>query len=280
MSLPRAALVAARALPAEPAVAVVRLLVLTYLLLRPDYRAEIRANFRLVCGRDDPWFWVRNGWRVGRNLAIMARIGTGQTDAIVDRAMIYMDNFSRRILEQNLHTAMVSFHFGLWELLPKVFARRGVDVAVASGRQRDRGLALELGRLRRLDSVVEADSPGSLVRRMRSRGLTGFMLDNTSQGRQEWFEAGGVRLRLPVAAFRLASRVGVRFAAISGFFEGGRLRVEVGCAEDESEAAAMLLRTVRRRPEEWVFWGKAGAVLPGGSAVMRARDENGRPEQS
>jgi len=271
MSLPGVALLAVRALPAEPAAALARLLVLAYLLLRPDYRAEIRANFQVVCGHDAPRFWVRNGWRVGRNLAMMARVGTRQTDAIIDRAMVYADNGIRRFLERNVHTAMVCFHYGLWELLPKVFARRGLDVGVAAARQRDRRLAAALSRLRRLDSVEEAADPVALARRMRRPGLTGFMLDNTGRGRQEWSEAGGVCMRLPVTGFRLAARAGAKVALIAGFIEQGRLRVHISSAPNEAAALARFVEIVRRRPEEWVFWGKAGALGEGGA---------GRPEES
>jgi len=100
-----------------------------------------------------------------------------------------------------------------------------------------------------------------MARRMGRGGLTGFMLDNTSRGRQEWFESGGVSMCLPVAGFRLAARAGVGLAVIIGHLEHGRLRVEVRSVTDESATLAFLLEAVRRRPEDWVFWDKAGAVV-------------------
>jgi hypothetical protein len=38
------------------------------------------------------------------------------------------------------------------------------------------------------------------------------------------------------------------------------MRVDVYPAGDEQSAARALLDQVRQHPEEWVWWGKAGAI--------------------
>ena len=90
--------------------------------------------------------------------------------------------------------------------------------------------------------------------------VTGFMLDNTSQGTQTWVECGGFRLRLPDIGFKLAARQGVGLAPAFARLQRGRVAVDVYPPGDERGAARALLDQVRKYPEEWVWWGKAGAI--------------------
>lgn len=252
-----ALLVLARALPPEAAVGFCRCLVLGYLFLRPDYRAECGRNYRLLTGRRPGFFWMRNAWTVGRNLALMARLGARAAETMIDRATVSSQNQAVTPLEQNLHTTMASFHFGLWELLPGWFARSGRPVRLVVGRQRGAIFAGLLARLRGRAGV--AVEPGLRAARAgrEDPGITGFMLDNTSQGGETWAAAGGVRLRMPALAFRFGQ--GVLQTAFARL-DRGRLRIDVYGAGDENVAAAALLAQVRAHPEEWVAWAKDGAL--------------------
>ena len=260
MSLPGVALALVRALPDRPAALLSRAVVLLYLVLRPDYRREIRRNLRIIMGKDNRWFWARNGWRLGRNLALMAKVGGRTGDAIIDRALVCGENLTRQSLERELHVAMASFHFGLWEYLPQVFSHDGCRVTLAVGDQRDPELGRRLSALRRSGGVDVARGIREAVKAGDGPSITGFMLDNTSQGAQAWTEYDGVRLRLPDIGFRLAARRGGRLAPAFARLERGRMRVDVYPAGDEQSAARALLDQVRRHPEEWVWWGKAGAI--------------------
>jgi lauroyl/myristoyl acyltransferase len=260
MSLPGIALALVRALPARPAALLSRFLVLLYLSLRPDYRREIRRNLLIITGKDRQWFWVRNGWRVGSNLALMARVSHRSGDVLVDRALVRRDNFTGQILERELHVAMASFHFGLWEYLPRVFSRSGRRVALAVGEQKDAAFGRQVSALRRSGGVSIARGIRQTIRSDRRKRITGFMLDNTSQGTQVWTECDGVRLRLPDIGFRLAARSGSGLVPAFARLERGRIRVDVYPPGREQSAARALLDQVRQHPEEWVWWGKAGAV--------------------
>jgi len=90
--------------------------------------------------------------------------------------------------------------------------------------------------------------------------ITGFMLDNTSQGTQTWTECDGVRVRLPEIGFKLAARDGGGLVPAFARLQCGRVRVDVYPPGDEHAAARALLEQVRQHPEEWVWWGKAGAI--------------------
>jgi len=260
MSLPGVALALVRALPDRPASLLSRTIVLVYLALRPDYRQEIRRNLRIITGKDSRWFWVRNGWRLGSNLAMMARLGSRAGDALIDRAIVCGENLTECLLERELHATMASFHFGLWECLPQVFSRNGYRVTLAVGRQRDPALGRQLSRLRRLGGVTMAKGIRQAIRSRDASSITGFMLDNTSQGTQMWAECDGVRMRMPDIGFRLAAREGGRLVPAFARFHRGRVRVDVYPPGDEQAALRGLLDQVRQHPEEWVWWGKAGAI--------------------
>jgi len=86
------------------------------------------------------------------------------------------------------------------------------------------------------------------------------MLDNTSQGTQVWTECDGVKLRLPDIGFKLAARTGNGLLPAFARIERGRIRVDVYPPGSEQAAARALLDQVRQHPEDWVWWGKAGAI--------------------
>ena len=260
MSLPGAALALVRALPSSPATFLARTIVLLYLALRPDYRREIGRNHRIIMGKESRWFWVRNGWRLGLNLALMAKLGSRMGDALVDRASICGENLSRKLLERELHTTMASYHFGLWEYLPRVFSRGGRQVTLAVGEQRDPSLGVQLSCLRRSGGVSTVDSIRQAIKARVHSSITGFMLDNTSRGTQTWTECDGVRVRLPDIGFKLAARDGEGLVSAFARLQRGRVRIDVYPPGDERAAAHALLEQVRRNPDEWVWWGKTGAI--------------------
>jgi lauroyl/myristoyl acyltransferase len=260
MSLPGVALALVRALPSRPAALLSRIVVLVYLALRPDYRREIKRNFRIIMGKAGHWFWVRNGWRLGWNLAVMAKMGSRAGDALVDRAVVCGENLSHQVLERELHATMASFHFGLWEYLPRVFSRDGCRVSVAVGEQRDGVLRKQLSCLRRSKGVTMAKGIRQAIRADNRSSITGFMLDNTSQGTQTWTECDGLRMRLPDIGFKLAARRGAQLTPAFARLQRGRVRVDIYPPGDEEAAVRALFEQVRQHPEEWVWWGKAGAI--------------------
>lgn len=248
-----------RALPFDIALFFSRLFLTLYLLIRRDYRQEIRTNYQLIFGKPNRWFWLSNGWRIGRNLALMAQIGTRKSFELIDRAVIYAEN-------NNVHVQpriMVSYHWGLWEFLPSVFAKNGIDVAVVVSRQRNALVEKILDTIRTATAGIKiVSSKGgsrTALAAIHHSFLIGFALDNTSQGKQKWIEAEGIAMRLPVLPFQLG-RQSQGTTPVFCYLENGRLKVNIFPPGDEANALRTLLKMVRHHPEEWVFWGKAGAL--------------------
>lgn len=267
-------LITIRILPFELAVLLVRLILLIYLAVRSDYRQEIRTNYKLIFGANRPWFWVRNAWRVGRNLTLMAKIGTKFANELVDRGVVCGENYiKRQSLEQDVHTLMASFHFGVWEYLPQFFVRQGEDVAVVVSKQRDPVLDSGLRRLRNSNGVKLIVQISGIFRRLSNYGVTGFMLDNTARGRSLTVHLArlndGNRLlfRVPALPFEIVNRQRDRakngvagVVPIFGYLKEGRLVIQIFPAGDAASAVRALLTMVKAMPEEWIFWGKAGAI--------------------
>ncbi len=275
MMLISAILTTVRILPPELAVLFVRLILLIYLTVRGDYRREINTNYRVIFGQNRRWFWVRNAWRVGRNLALMAKIGTNFAQELIDRVLVCGENsyIKSRSREQELHMLMASFHFGMWEYLPQIFARWTDSVAVVVSEQRNPVLDFWLRRLRTGHGVKLIFQISQFFRRLSSPGITGFMLDNTSRGRARWIQLAGrldssrLMFRVPALPFQVLTRsanegkVAVKgVVPVFGYLRQGRLVVRVFPAGDEANAIRALFTMIREMPEEWIFWGKAGAV--------------------
>ncbi|MGC8797607.1 MAG: hypothetical protein ACP5PK_02925 [candidate division WOR-3 bacterium] len=263
MSLLSAALLLVRALPFEPAIVITRLLVITYLLFRPDYRREIEVNYKLLFNRRDRFFWLRNAWTVGRNIALMAKIGTKLGAKLIDRATVYQENMNDECVrrENDSGSLMVSFHFGLWEFLPQFYRNYGNDVAVVTGVMKDKMLSRTLVRLRSGSGVRIISDIKSLRKRLGQSGITGFMLDNTSRGKMTDVVVKSLRIRLPAMAFVLSRRTGTGVVPVFSYLKHGRLTVRVFPEQDAAGCARLLLEMVREMPTEWIFWGKSGAVI-------------------
>ncbi|MEO0009544.1 MAG: hypothetical protein ABIK51_03370 [candidate division WOR-3 bacterium] len=262
MSLLSAVLLLVRGLPLELAIAVARIFTLTYLFFRYDYRREIESNQRLLLGSQDRWFWLRNGWCIGRNLALMAKLGTPIGNKLIDSAVIYRENIDDGSVQTGDQSAciMVSFHFGVWEFLPGIYRCQGQDVAVTAGGMRDARFNVMVKRLRSKTGVKVINRAGMLIERLRRPGITGFMLDNTARGTQIQVVLDGVTFRIPALPFAFGRRCGCSVIPVFCYWDHGRLWVRVFEPDGPEGCIRALLQMVRERPAEWIFWGKAGAI--------------------
>ncbi|MCX7731834.1 MAG: hypothetical protein N2248_01555 [candidate division WOR-3 bacterium] len=262
MSLLSAVLLLVRGLPLELAIAVARIFTLIYLFFRHDYRREIEINQRLLLGKGDRWFWLRNGWCIGRNLALMSRLGTPTGNKLIDSAVIYRENIADGSVQPNGQSAyiMVSFHFGVWEFLPGIYRLQGQDVAVVTGDMRDKKFNRLVKRLRSKTGVKLVNRTRMLIERLRRSGITGFMLDNTARGIRIQVVLDGVTFRIPALPFAFGRRCGCSVRPVFCYWDHGRLRVQVFQPESPEGCIRALLQMVRERPAEWIFWGKAGAI--------------------
>lgn len=250
-----------RALPFDIALLLSRSILILYLIIRKDYREEILANYRVIFGNSRKWFWLKNAWYLGRNFTLMARIGTRKGFELIDRVVIYAEN-NQCLMSNTQPHIMVSYHFGLWEFLPHIFATQKALVVVVVSRQRNPLVEKSL-------HTIRTSTPGiKIVTNMKSlyaayshhpSSLLGFVLDNTGQGKQMCLEAEGIVMRVPALPFQLG-RYFKGTIPVFSYLENGRLTVKIFPPGDGANALRALIHLVRQHPEEWVFWGKAGAL--------------------
>jgi|UniRef100_A0A7V3PUS5 lauroyl/myristoyl acyltransferase len=261
MSLLGAVLLLVRVLPPEPAIFITRLLVITYLLCRPDYRKEIDKNFYILLGYHNRFFWLKNAWVVGRNLALMTKIGTSIGDKLIDNMRVYRENITDEIEQLGQrHYVMVSFHFGVWEFLPGIYRNYGNDVAVMTGVMKDNLLHRIIKRIRCSSGVNVIGDVRMLLKRLQQAGITGFMLDNTTRGNQITVRIQKLNIRFPAAAFSMSRRIGIGVIPVFCYLDKGCLTVRVFSPQDPNGCFRILLKMISERPAEWIFWGKSGAI--------------------
>jgi lauroyl/myristoyl acyltransferase len=257
MSIPAAGLRLVRALPFWLACATSRFLVITYLLLNPRARHEIARNHARLFGRTDPGFWFRHAVRLGGNIALMAKTGQPALDNQLDNALIDGQNILERIMLGNSKAVVLSLHYGVWELLPHVFARKGYPVCVGMGSQQDIQLGRELGQLRTGQRVTFTNRVAEMRQALEQKALVGFALDNTRASRGVRCDAlwpGFSLLRTPFALAQAERAVLVPMLIRKA---GPRLSVKVGePVKTPDEFGAWARQEILAYPEEWVFWGK------------------------
>jgi len=253
-----------RALPDELATWACRALLLLYLFVTPGVRREIALNLHRLFPELSAnghhsfrLFWMRQAWRLGANLALMVRIGRPALNKLLDNAVINGENIVEQIMLQKGRVVVLSLHYGLWELLPQVFAHRGYPVCVGMGELRDRAFAERLMELRGSHSVTMTESLADMRQAVRKGSLVGFVLDNTSRTRGLACDAFAPGLSVLRTPFALARAEQAQLVPMFIYQDRNVLRVEVQApVASEQEFGLRARELVRRRPEDWVFWGK------------------------
>jgi lauroyl/myristoyl acyltransferase len=260
MSILAACLRLVRALPTGLAIAASRWFVLCYLVVSPRVRREIGRNYARFFGRRNGGFWLGQAWQLGQNLALMSRAGSPESDKWLDNARIDGENILEQIMLRNGKAVVLSLHYGLWELLPDTFARRGYPVCVGAGGQRDVRLGAEILQLRSLQRVRYSDSLAELSGAVASGSLVGFVLDNTTRGRGVACDSVWPGLEVLKAPFVLAQKSDAALVPMLMRADGERLTVKVGePVSSPDEFGVWAKREIAAHPEDWVFWGKREA---------------------
>jgi lauroyl/myristoyl acyltransferase len=223
-------------------------------------RQEIGRNHARLFGLSDPGFWTRQAVRLGDNIALMAKVGQPVVDKQLDNALIDGQNILERIMLGNAKVVVLSLHYGVWELLPHVFARKGYPVCVGMGSQGDVQLGRELVQLRTGQRVTFTSRVAEMRQALEQKALVGFALDNTRASRGVRCDAlwpGFSLLRTPFALAQAehATLVPMLMRRAEHGFE-----VKIGePVKTPDEFGAWARQEILAHPEEWVFWGKREA---------------------
>jgi lauroyl/myristoyl acyltransferase len=247
-------------LPQKPAIILCQTIVIIYLLFKKNYRAEIKANYQKIFGSYPKRFWLNQGRRIGKNLALMLHLA--KTDKVLDKTHIYGENILCRLMKNNQKAVIVAFHYGVWELLPQIFQKLGYETWISIGAQRNRNLTNEISKVRNQNGVKTVTTVKEMKEILESNSssnqkqLLGFVLDNTSK-------THGIRLDEPWTGFRilrtpfiLAKLANLPVLSMFCYQQNDQTVVDIDEIRKPQEVGARLKSYIEKNPAEWIFWGK------------------------
>ena len=200
---------------------------------------------------------------MGNNFGVMVKMGE-VNKKILDKTLIYGEN----ILYNYKKAIIVSFHYGLWELLPQIFQRLGYKTYIAASVQADKSLESELFRYRSQNGVkliktisemkhcLKQSPPWADGAKQAKGILLGFVLDNTRKTKRLCLSEPYPNFFILRTPFVLAKLAKVPILSMFCYQRNNQIVVDI----DEVKSPAMLGKRLRnylkRSPEDWIFWGK------------------------
>jgi len=244
-------------LPLSIAILICQFITVTYLALKPNYRIEISNNYQKIFNQLNKSFWIKNSLAIGKNLALMIKY----TNKDLDRVEIKGENIMKDIMKKNSCIA-VSFHFGHWELLPKVFARKGYNIFLNVQEQRNSRLNRYLENWCSRNGVKLINNlkilRDAIILKLHTSSLIGFVLDNTHYA--EFNKNSDFPFPLLTAPFIIAKRYSLPIVPIFNFTHENKVKALVGsvcypASNDnlEQNIIEQFLSILKKYPEQWVF---------------------------
>uniref|UniRef100_A0A7V3ZUP2 Lipid A biosynthesis acyltransferase n=1 Tax=candidate division WOR-3 bacterium TaxID=2052148 RepID=A0A7V3ZUP2_UNCW3 len=173
-----------------------------YFLYKKNYRKEIKNNyFYLFKKKNFPFAYYFKS--LAENLSTMMVINKKKSSLIFDKIKFLGDNIIRE-----RGGVVVTFHYGIYELLPLIFSQRGYKTAIVYSPQRNSLLNTILLRIRKgkvekflrnLKEIKEALQEGYLV---------GFAIDNIHKGKLVSLKEILPHLKVSLSPFIIAQRFG------------------------------------------------------------------------
>lgn len=247
----------AKKLPGKLSIIFCQIILLIYLFWHKTYRQEINLNYQRIFKRKRR-FWLRQALKLGHNLALTLQFGKNKKT--LDKIEIYGENILCDLLKEKQKAIVVTFHYGLWELLPQIFQKLGYETYISVGEKRNRFFD-ELNKFRSQNGVkivkTVAEMRTALSKSLTRPRLLGFVLDNTSKTRgfklfsPHWHNFSVLR-----TPFILAKSFKLPILAMFCFHQKNRLVVAIHAVRNSQALGNQLLSYIKSKPEEWIFWGK------------------------
>uniref|UniRef100_A0A7C3URQ7 Lysophospholipid acyltransferase family protein n=1 Tax=candidate division WOR-3 bacterium TaxID=2052148 RepID=A0A7C3URQ7_UNCW3 len=222
-----------------------RCLLLGYLLRNKGYRKEIENNYYALFKKRSHKFFSRNAKRLSENFAFTL---LGNRD--------FLPEIPGEV-QSGKGGVFLTLHFGIWEVLPSIFARAGFRVGIAVSSQKYSLVSRILERIRRRDGVFLVRSVPEMLSLVRRGFLLGFAVDNTRRVERFSLDIFWRGFRIVKTPFVIAERAKCPLYSIFGFLSREKkVVVKIERINGPEEFARSALDFVREYPEEWVFWGK------------------------
>lgn len=152
------------------------LLFFFYFLIKKRYRKEILNNYTFLSKRKRfPFGYYL--LKLSENLSTMILVNKKNLPLIFDKIKFFGDNI---IKERG--GVVVTFHYGLYELLPLIFLKKGYKTAIVYSPQRNKFLNKLFLKIRKQKTLKICKNLGEIKEALFNNYLVGFAIDNIRKG--------------------------------------------------------------------------------------------------
>ncbi|MEO0088661.1 MAG: hypothetical protein ABIK56_02050 [candidate division WOR-3 bacterium] len=222
------------------------LLFFFYFLIKKQYRKEIKRNYAFLTKRENFSFgyYLLN---LSENLSTMILINKKNLSLIFDKIKFLGDNI---IKERG--GVVITFHYGLYELLPLIFLKRGYKTAIVYSSQRNKLLNSTFLKIRRNKTLKICKNLYEIKEALFDNYLVGFAIDNIHKGKlislKELLPNLEV-LRTPFVISQLFSYP-LYFILIRKNGKGYEVIIKRGFSP------SFVKEEIKKNIFDWVLWGK------------------------
>uniref|UniRef100_A0A7V6CNC9 Lipid A biosynthesis acyltransferase n=1 Tax=candidate division WOR-3 bacterium TaxID=2052148 RepID=A0A7V6CNC9_UNCW3 len=171
-----------------------------YFLFKRKYQKEIRENyFYLFEKKKFPFsYYLKN---LAENLSTMVVVNKKQASLIFDKIKFLGDNIIK-----GRGGVVVTFHYGIYELLPLIFSQRGYKTAIVYSPQRNPLLNRIFLKLRSKKTPKLLKNLKEIKEALKEGYLVGFAIDNVHKGRLVLLREILPHLKVSSSPFIIAQR--------------------------------------------------------------------------
>ncbi|MEO0130548.1 MAG: hypothetical protein ABIK76_02510 [candidate division WOR-3 bacterium] len=222
------------------------LLFFFYFLVKKEHRQEIISNYTFLTKRKNFSFgdYLLS---LSENLSTMILINKKNLSLIFDKIKFLGDNI---IKERG--GVVVTFHYGLYELLPLVFLKRGYKTAIVYSSQRNKLLNKIFLKIRRKKTLKICKNLWEIKAALLDNYLVGFAIDNIHKGRMISLKELLPNLEVLRTPFIISQLFSYPLYSILMRKNGKGYEVII----KRGFSPSFVKEEIKKNTFDWVLWGK------------------------
>ncbi|MCX7837270.1 MAG: hypothetical protein N2323_04850 [candidate division WOR-3 bacterium] len=217
-----------------------------YFLFKKIYRKEIIGNYNfLTKNKKFPFSYYF--LRLSENLSTMIVINKKNLSLIFDKISFLGDNI---IKERG--GVVITFHYGLYELLPLIFLRKGYKTAITYTPQKSKILNKIILKMRKQKTLKICENLKEIKKALLDKYLVGFAIDNVHKGKLFFLKELLPNLKVLKAPFIISQIFSypLYFMLIRRNEKGYEVITKRGFS------LSSVKEEIKKDIFDWVLWGK------------------------
>ncbi|MEO0104777.1 MAG: hypothetical protein ABIK46_01465, partial [candidate division WOR-3 bacterium] len=222
------------------------LLLFFYFSFKKKYRREIIDNYLYLTKKKNfPFsFYLL---KISENLSTMILINKQTISLIFDKIKFLGDNI---IKERG--GVVVTFHYGLYEILPLVFMKKGYKTAIVYSPQKNKILNNLLLKIRKGKTLKICKTLQEIKEALANNYLVGFAIDNIHKGRLIFFKGLLPNLKILITPF-IISRI---FSCPLYFMLMRKKGETYEVVIKKGFPFSFVKEEIKKNIFDWALWGK------------------------